>query len=671
MRSRTASRSALCGILTLLCGSAGCASTSAGTSPVLTVAASASGRFDSNVRRAPEGDAAYGGGGELLLRAANGVQAPTLQLEYAAGLRRSAPEDPGDGAGHRLNALAATSISSWLRLVAVGRASRGGVDEDLSPTDELTTVGRMELQPAAGTRVRAYAAHRWREVADVAAPALGRYGGIELRQRFGRSTTLIVDGRYEEFEPPDASRSWQRTGLAIGIGQSVFANTALELGVRGRERTYPDRTVEVGDDVVARRDEDLRFGLALVYDNRSGTELRLEVERDRRRSNDVRRAYDANRVNFVIRRRAFAIGGRREPPRIDESAAYDAIRAAFPDAAPSARTISGVVVAGTGVCAVAEAGALCWPAVADGSRPVVLEGQWRRVSAAAGRACGLDDTGAVHCWSWHRDAQPPGSAPAVTAPVPLRTEARFVDVAVGPLHACALTGAGAAFCWGDNGEGQLGNGLAIPAHEPVAVVGDVRFRAISAGERHTCGLDIQGAAHCWGANESGQAGAGSLPRSLRPRPMDGRTFTAISTGTRHTCALSADGRVWCWGENGKGQAGVAGGGIATGAAPVTADVPFVAVSAGWAHTCALDGAGRAWCWGANRHGQLGRSGTDEEPHPRPVPVAGERAFAGLSASFRTCAVDDRDDIFCWGGYGQHPAADLAAARPRRLSTRQR
>jgi alpha-tubulin suppressor-like RCC1 family protein len=660
-------------VLVLLAGVTACASNTAGGGPVLTVAGSAAGRFDSNVRRAPEADPAYGGGGEVLLRAANGVQAPTLQLEYAAGVRHSAPEDPSDGTGHRLNALAGVPVSQWLRLDALFRASHGGVDEDLSPTDEITAVGRLELQVTGATRVRGYAAHRWREVPAATEPALGRYGGVQLRQRFGRSTTLLVDGRYEDYRPPDATRSWERAGLTLGVGQTVFRNTALELEVRGRERTYPGRTLQLGDDVATRRDEDLRYGLALVYDNGGGTELRLEVERDRRHSNDVLRGYSADRVSLVLRRRAFALGGRREPPHIDERAGSDAIRATFPEAAPlSARTLNGVVVAGTGVCAVAEAGALCWPALADGSRPVVLQGRWRRVSAATGRACGLDDSGTVYCWGWSRDARQSGSA-AFTPPVALRSEARFVDLAVGPFHACALTAEGTAFCWGDNGDGQLGNGLAIPAPAPVAVLGDARFRAISAGERHTCALDHAGAVHCWGANESGQAGAGALRRTLRPKLVEGgRTFSALSAGTRHTCALTEDGRAWCWGENGRGQAGVAGGGvIVDGGVPVSSDARFVAIAAGWAHTCALDETGRAWCWGANRHGQLGTSGTDEEPHPRPVPVAGERQFASLSASFRTCALDDQQNVFCWGGSGQHPAADLAAARPRRLSTRLR
>jgi hypothetical protein len=654
-----------------LCFIAGCASTQSG-GPVLTVAGTASGRFDSNVQREPTARSAYGAGGEMLVRAANGVRAPTLQLEYATGMRHSEPKDPGDGVGHRLNVLAGAPLSSWLRMDALLRASRGGVDEDLSPANEIAAVGRIDFQLAQLTRLRGYGAHKWREVAGSPDPALGRYGGLEVRQRFGRSTTLLVDARYEELEPPDATRSWERISLALGVGQSIFRNTAFELELRGRERTYPDRMVAVGEALVPRRDEDVGYGVALVYDNGSGTELRLAFERESRRSSDVTRTYGADRVNLLVRRRAFALGGRRDPPRIDERPGTDAIRATFPDSVPlAARALSNVVVAGAGVCALAEAGALCWSVMGTEARPVVLQGRWRQASAAAGRVCGLDESGGVHCWSWNSDPRTARGTSVLNPPVPLRTELRFVKLTVGAGHACGLTAEGAAYCWGGNADGQLGNGLAIPSPSPVAVTGELRFRDISAGEHHTCALDEAGAVFCWGSNQSGQAAAGTLRRTLWPRRVEERTFTAVAAGQRHTCGLTADGQAWCWGENGKGQAGLVGGGVAGGAVPVPAAAQFVAISAGWAHTCALATDGRAWCWGSNRNGQLGTGQTDEDPHPEPVAIAGEREFTGLSASFRTCALDGQQNVYCWGGSGLHPDDDVAAARPRRLSTRLR
>jgi hypothetical protein len=655
---------AFAGLATL----AGCASAPAGGGGggVLTVAASVSGRFDSNVRREPTPEEAYGGGGEVLVRAANGVTAPTLQLEYGASARHSRPGEPGDGPGHRLSALAGVRLADYLRIDVIGRGSRGGVDEDLSPTDEVMLIGRAELQPARSTRLRGYAAHRWRDVPGTPVPVPGMYAGLELRQRFGRSTTFLVDARYEAYMPPDVSREWNRTGLRAGLGQSILPNTAIELDVRVRERRHPGRLLELDETTVARRDEDLRFGGALVYDNRMGTELRLELERDSRRSNDTRRAFDADRVSLTVRRRAFAIGSRREPPRIDEQAGSEAIRAASRNGvAFEASAVSGVFMAGARACVVAGDAALCWPA-GEGGGAAPLGGAWAAAAGGAGSACALDGDGAPHCWRWHRDA--PESA--LPEQMPVRTDRRFVQVAVGAGHACGLAADGTAWCWGENADGQLGNERTVPDRSPVAVAVRARFTAIAVGDRHSCALDDAGAAWCWGANESGQAG-GSLRNTFRPRRIDGFAFSAISAGARHTCALTAEGAAWCWGDNWRGQVGTGAGSMVAVPARVQADVPFRAIVAGWAHTCALGDAGAAWCWGANRHGQLGRGTTDDDAHPVPEPVAGGRSFTSLSASFRTCALDARQHVYCWGGDGRDPTSDAAAASPRRLSLRVR
>jgi hypothetical protein len=646
--------------------SAGVAGASAQERPVLTLDASARGMFDSNASRTAVPLDAYGGGGDLLLRVANRLRAPTLQLEYAASLRHSSPSHVADGAGHRASALVRAPLAGWLRVELIGRGRRGGTDEDLVTGDELLLASRVELQPVRATRVRGYGAYRWRAAPTTEAPSVGQYGGVELRQRIGRSTTLLGDARYERFQPPDSSRDWQRLALLFGVGQSVFRNTAVEADVRFREREYPGRLVALEDGAAPRRDTDRRYGVALVYDNGTGTELRLELERDRRQSNDVRRAYAADRATLVVRQRLFALGSRRDPPRIDESPAMDALRRAGADGSPSGAGFTGVLVAGTGMCAIGDQGALCWPAptaaLAAGT-PALVSGRWQRVAAAEGRACGLDADGRVHCWAWRTGS---GGASAVeTRPQPLRSDMRFVEIAVGFAHACALTVDGAAYCWGENGDGQLGTGLATPATRPAAVVGGLRFWTITAGVRHTCALDLAGTAYCWGANESGQAGAGTLRRSLRPKPIDGHTFTTITAGASHTCALSDPGRAHCWGESGRGQAGAAGGMVA---APlqIATDVAFATISAGWAHTCALTGAGRAYCWGANRYGQLGTGGIDGDAHPQPVPVAGGSTFVDVSASFRTCALEPGGQLYCWGGAGQDPTADARAARPRRV-----
>lgn len=664
-------------LLGALCACAPClAASSAGaqTGSVITLDAVGRGIFDSNLLRSDEPAEGYGGGGELLLRAANRPRGPTLQLEYAASLRESTLEDPNSGVGHRVNALAGVPFASWLRLDMIGRGSRGGADEDQTTGDELMFATRLDVQPVRATRLRGYGAYRWRQAPASDAVSRGQYGGLELRQRLGSSTTLLADARHEEFHAPDPSRDWYRQGITFGLGQSLFRNTAIEAEVRLRQREHPGRLIEVEDDegdeiMLPRLDTDRRYGVALVFDNGVGTEIRLELEREERLSNDADRAWQADRATFVVRQRLFALGGgRSDPQRIDERPATDAIQRAARRAAAGGFT--DVRVAGTGICGIAADGVLCWPApsaaMAVGA-PERVPGRWQRVEAAPGRACGLDSAGRVYCWSW--PVTPGGAGAVVTQYHRVRTEVVFVDLAVGQKHACGLTRDGDAHCWGDNDDGQLGNDLNLPAASPAAVVGGVRFRAIAAGARHTCALDLAGRIHCWGANDAGQSAAGSLRRAFRPTPVAGHTFVAITTGTRHTCALAEDGRAFCWGDNARGQVGAADAGIIRRPTPVAAAMRFSSIAAGWAHTCALSDTGRAFCWGANAYGQLGSGRTDTESHAEPVPVAGDRAFVALSVSFRTCAVDAARHVYCWGGTGQDAAADARAAVPSLLADR--
>jgi alpha-tubulin suppressor-like RCC1 family protein len=631
--------------------------------PILIVDGGARGLFDSNVGRSAVPVEVFGGGGDILLRAANRLRSPTLQLEYAASLRRSSPTHRTDGAGHQLNVLARAPLADWIRVDMIGRGSRGGTDDDMSTGDEVLLSSRVEIRPLRSMRLRGYGAQRWRRTDPAAAPSQGNYGGLELRQDVGGAATLLADVRYEEFRPPDSNRDWQRVAIVLGIGYSILRNTAVEAEARFREREHPRRLVPAGDGAAPRHDTDRRYGFAIVYDNGTGTEIRLELERDRRQSNAVDRGYAADRATFAVRRRIFAVGGRHDPPRIDDRPATDALRR---DAADPLTGMAGslsfnaVRVAGSGMCAVADDGVVCWPApttaMAAGA-PVLIPGRWQRVASTEGRACGLDAEGRVHCWQWNGAF---GERPSLETQL-VHSDVRFREIAVGFGHACALTEEGTAYCWGDNAEGQLGTGLAIPASRPVAVVGGVLFKSITAGMRHTCALDLHGTAWCWGSNKSGQVAAGTLRRSLQPRRIDRHTFTTITAGTSHTCALTGTGRAYCWGESVRGQAGAAAGTVA-GPIEVRADVPFITISAGWAHTCALSEAGRAYCWGANRFGQLGSGSVDENPHPTPVLVAGGFTFIDLNASFRTCALEAGGQLYCWGSTA-HGAADPSTAQP--------
>jgi alpha-tubulin suppressor-like RCC1 family protein len=201
------------------------------------------------------------------------------------------------------------------------------------------------------------------------------------------------------------------------------------------------------------------------------------------------------------------------------------------------------------------------------------------------------------------------------------------DVSAGDFSTCARTSDSAAWCWGDNRHGQLGDGTTTDRHRPRRVrqaggtpLADVV--AVSAGSGFACAVTSGGAVWCWGDNGYGQLGNGVTSggdHPVRVRWGDGEFLegaTAVSTADGHACARTSDGAAWCWGNDYRGQLG---DGTSTedpmlavrvtraDGAPL-ADV--TTVSAGGydpqigdvSQTCASTSDGAAWCWGGNEGG---------------------------------------------------------------------
>jgi alpha-tubulin suppressor-like RCC1 family protein len=90
--------------------------------------------------------------------------------------------------------------------------------------------------------------------------------------------------------------------------------------------------------------------------------------------------------------------------------------------------------------------------------------------------------------------------------------------ATGGASACAITTTGALKCWGDNGQGQLGDGLENnDAALPVDVVGLASgVMAVAVGDDHTCALMSAGNVKCWGGGGAGELGNGAGADSTSP-----------------------------------------------------------------------------------------------------------------------------------------------------------
>jgi len=243
-------------------------------------------------------------------------------------------------------------------------------------------------------------------------------------------------------------------------------------------------------------------------------------------------------------------------------------------------------------------------------------------------------------------ALPLACSPDGTAPLPPQA---FAAVSGGFLYTCAVLGEGSGVCWGDNGVGQVGNGIVSTIEpSPRSVSGPLLFTQIDAGDRQTCGLIPSGAAYCWGLSAEGALGSDTSTRSPVPIPVSGGlTFKQISAGWDYTCGVTTAGAAYCWGANDNGKLG-SGTVNAPTPVPVTGGHAFQTITTGQYHTCAIATNGSAYCWGAGRGGELGTG--DSVDVPTPALVAGGLHFKTMDAAWgHTCGITTTGAAYCWGG----------------------
>jgi alpha-tubulin suppressor-like RCC1 family protein len=238
------------------------------------------------------------------------------------------------------------------------------------------------------------------------------------------------------------------------------------------------------------------------------------------------------------------------------------------------------------------------------------------------------------------------AGPAAAAP---RAEAA---VAVSPALAPP-----SPFGWGNEGLGELGNGVSGPVltgppvyltlPQPVALPGTVRQLALSG----FCGAAVLagGTVATWGYNLDGELGDSTFSSRPIPAVISGLTgITQLANGDFHMLARDAGGRVWAWGDNQYGQQGDS---LAGGTYPTPGQVPgitdAVQVAAGTGTSYALRSNGTVLAWGDNRHGELGDGTSVSQSRPEPVPgLTGiTKVFAGDQDAF---AVRADGSVLAWG-----------------------
>ena len=194
---------------------------------------------------------------------------------------------------------------------------------------------------------------------------------------------------------------------------------------------------------------------------------------------------------------------------------------------------------------------------------------------------------------------------------------QYQTISAGGSHSLAIHADGSLWSWGDDGSGELGDGIteerrSVERHSPVKVMDNVA--AVSAGFNHSLVLQTDGSLWTWGYNWYGQLGIGDWDDIVHPDPvkvMD--NVAAVSAGNNYSLAIQADGSLWAWGENESGQLG--DGTTEDRHSPVKIMDNVAAVSAGENHSLAIKTDGSLWAWGENEYGQLGDGTTTSRSTP--------------------------------------------------------
>ena len=300
------------------------------------------------------------------------------------------------------------------------------------------------------------------------------------------------------------------------------------------------------------------------------------------------------------------------------------------------------------VCGTSAGGQLwCWGANESGqlgtdktpirNLPIRTGGSVKFISVSVGMnfACGIGPSGTVYCWGDNAFGElGDGTRTQHANPAPVSSPLAFQSVTAGYDHVCGLAANGDAYCWGNNGSAQIGAVTTGYATTPTKVSGGLSFVALSAGGYHTCGITMDGRAYCWGGNYNGELGTG-LQNSTEhtPREVSGALkFVSISAGGSQSCGIVSGGTAYCWGYNGQGQLGLGSSSVQRISTPavVAGNLAFASITAGWLHTCGLTTAGAAYCWGDNTQGELGTGAPQSSD--RPVSVAGGFQFQSLGAA---------------------------------------
>jgi len=279
------------------------------------------------------------------------------------------------------------------------------------------------------------------------------------------------------------------------------------------------------------------------------------------------------------------------------------------------------------------------------SSGVPMGGSWDDPNLEGSTTCAQLNSGGVYCWGKNSFGQL-GNGSYATSSIPVKVEGLedVSSLALSGTSGCAILKDGTVRCWGGNDFGELGrsaygNKPAVVDYKGVLNAKKIYANGDNEGRDYSCVLLEMGAAYCWGHNNFGQLGNGLFQHSAAPVPVGLTGITSLSAGAGHVCAISA-GDVYCWGNNRFGQLGLSWSVVDKSAVPILVHglSKVIFISAGENRTCALDDKNSIFCWGDGAVEPFKINGLPAEQKIAEISVGGGHS----------CALSESGKVYCWG-----------------------
>jgi len=252
-----------------------------------------------------------------------------------------------------------------------------------------------------------------------------------------------------------------------------------------------------------------------------------------------------------------------------------------------------------------------------GTTPVKIPGftSVKMIASRGYHTLALKNDGTVWAWGYN-DSGRLGDGTTTDRHSPtlingLTGHGKVLSISGGGDMSAALMEDHTVMAWGMNVHGAVGNGTinALGQWTPTTVsqsTGLTYVKAIATGWDHMVALDQNNTVWTWGDNGDGQIGNGITSTEGISLPFHVPNLSnviGISAGDGSTVVLTADGHVWEWGTLRHGD----GSYVFIGDSPVpVAGIDHVTLvrARDW-HVLALKSDGTVWAWGSNQRGECG------------------------------------------------------------------